>query len=346
MQNSILETVIADQGDAVNRELAGGVTPNSRDAKSGLTAVMLAAGHGKPEILQALLIAGGDIHATDSKAGATALHKACQGGSLECVRILVEAGAFVDAQCATTGHTALFEAIWFKQTEIVRYLLDHGSGLCIRTHYGFTLDEHLAYAESVNQSVPTELEKVRAARRAVEERRKHDAALDRSQQVMAATVAGDSARVRELLRSGATPDERYPVVNGFNDAHTPLLVASRDGHIEIVIALLAVGADVNATEPTFGAVPLHKAVYNGHCDIAKVLIAAKGIDLNFQGATNGYTPLLDSIWHGFKDCAFLLINAGARLDLAGHDGKTPLRLAEEVFGTQHEVSQAIRTRLQ
>ena len=37
--------------------------------------------------------------------------------------------------------------------------------------------------------------------------------------------------------------------------------------------------------------PLHKAVYKGHADIAQLLVMRSGINLNYRGATNGYTPL-------------------------------------------------------
>jgi ankyrin repeat protein len=101
---------------------------------------------------------------------------------------------------------------------------------------------------------------------------------------------------------------------------------------------------VNATEPTFGAVPLHKATYNGHAGIAALLAAEPGIDLDDQGPSNGYTPLHDALWHGFADCARVLVEAGARLDLEGHDGLTPAALAEAAFGADDRVTRLIRER--
>ncbi|MBP2643532.1 MAG: Ankyrin repeat (3 copies) [Firmicutes bacterium] len=98
-----------------------------------------------------------------------------------------------------------------------------------------------------------------------------------------------------------------------------------------------IGSDVNAIEPTFGAVPLHKATYNGYSDITKLLVEHPDINVNFQGYTNGYTPLHDALWHGFDECAEVLINGGARLDLKGHDGKIPLDIAREVFAKDHKI---------
>jgi ankyrin repeat protein len=339
LRDRLLGAVKARDAEQVRALLAQGAAPDARDPESGLTSLMLAAGRADAQSVRALLAAGADVFASEPRAGATALHKACQGGGVEVVRALVEAGAFVDAVTPTIGHTPLMDALWFKFPDIVEYLLDQGAGLNLSTHYGFTLKEHFAYELNVNT---LGRDRLLAAERLLERRISHDEAQTQRQRLMAAVNAGDVQAVRDLLASGAEVDERFPRVNGFNDGHTPLLVAARDGHHEIVKVLLAAGADVNAVEPCFGAVPLHKAVYNGHADITATLVAQPGIDLDFQGATNGYTPLHDALWHGYEQCARILVDAGARLDLTGHDGLTPLDLAAEVFGAGHELTERIR----
>ncbi|WP_051877423.1 ankyrin repeat domain-containing protein [Streptomyces natalensis] len=226
--------------------------------------------------------------------------KAVQGGDTETVRALLEAGAFVDAVAATTGHTPLMDALWYKWPEVVAVLLDHQAGLNLSTHYGFSMREHFEYELNVNSRGK---DKLLAAERLLKDRTQSDTAAAQAQQLMGAVVAGDLDAVRGQLSEGAAVDARFPVVNGFNDGHTPLLVACRDGHEEIARELIAAGADVNATEPTFGAVPLHKAVYNGHAGITALLVDTPGTDLDLQGITNGYTPLHDALWHGYEGCA-------------------------------------------
>ncbi|MFE1339445.1 ankyrin repeat domain-containing protein [Streptomyces sp. NPDC058733] len=338
MSAELIAAVRARKTEEVRRLLAAGADASTRETGSGLTVLMIAAGQADPATVGALIAAGADVHTTDSRAGATALHKACQGGDLDVTRQLVEAGAFVDAVAPTTGHTPLMDALWYKFPDLVEYLLAQGAGLKLHTHYGFSLEEHFAYELNVNTFGK---DKLLRAERLLQERRESDARAVEAQPLMAAVAEGDTDRVRELLAAGAEVDARHPMLNGFNDAHTPLLVAARDGHAEIVRLLLDAGADINAVEPCFGAVPLHKAVYNGHAGITRDLVAHDGIDLDFQGATNGYTPLHDALWHGYADCVTALLDAGARLDLVGHDGKTPLDLATEVFGPADSLTERI-----
>jgi len=338
--DSRLIAIVQDNNlDAVRYLLEVGANPNTRDAETGLTVLMMACGQANPEIVKTLLDVGADALAVDSSAGASVLHKACQGGSVEVVRLLVEAGAFVDSVAPTTGHTPLMDALWFKWPDIVQYLLDKGAGLNLYTHYGFSLTQHFEYELNVNV---IGRERLLQAEEMLQQRRESDRQKIVSQQLMAAVNNNDIETVKQLIQSGVELEARYPMVNSFNDNHTPLLVAARDGHREIVVELLKAGADVKATEAVFGAVPLHKAVYNGHADITRMLVEQPGINLNFQGATNGYTPVHDALWHGYAECAEILIDAGARLDLKGHDGKTPLDIATEVFGAEHQIVKSIQ----
>jgi len=145
-----------------------------------------------------------------------------------------------------------------------------------------------------------------------------------------------------LLRDGAAPHTVYPHVNSFADGHTPLLVAARDGHTELVADLLAAGAPVLVEDWVFKGAPIHKATYNGNAGILKLILTAPDVDIDVQGPINGYTPIHDALWHGFVDCAEILLEAGARLDLKGHDGKRPLEVAIDTLGDDHPFIATLR----
>ncbi|MGD0338939.1 MAG: ankyrin repeat domain-containing protein [Bacteroidota bacterium] len=337
----LLEAIKSSNTIEVVDLLKRNFNPNVRDGQSGLSALMLAAGLGNPEMVKELIGAGANIFDTDSKAGSTALHKACQAGSLDVVRLLADAGAFIDAVATSTGHTPLIEALWFKWPDIVEYLLEKGASLNVKTHYGFSLLDHFQYALKVNVHGKDKLIK---ADELLQKRQKDDDDRIHDQKLMAAVFQNDLETVQRLIKGGVNVDERYPSLGGFNDFHTPLLVACRQGYMAIAAELINAGADINAIEPTFGAVPLHKATYNGFADITRLLAEQPGINLDFQGMTNGYTPLHDALWHGFSDCAEILVNAGARLDLKGHDGKLPVDIANDIFGSEHPLVRLIKSK--
>lgn len=337
LRNAVEKNDLADVVDCLKH----GQNPDTKGSSSGLTPLMIACGYGYEEMAKQLLEMGADPNCTDDKGGSFPIHKACQGGHLAIVRQLVEHGAMVDCQAASTGHTPLMEAMWFKFTDIVEYLLEQNAKLTIPTHYGFTLADHLDYELKVNQ-IPEEQKKLKAIETAVKNRQEKDRISQEENRLMDAVINDNLEEIDALIKEGFPVDKRAPCLGDFNDAHTPLHVAVRDGHYDAAERLLAAGADPNAVEPTFFAVPLHKATYNGRIDMTGLLLEQPEIDIDYQGPTNGYTPLHDALWHGFEDCARLLIDAGSNLNLKGHDGKRPIDLANDVFGDTSDISTYIR----
>ena len=99
-----------------------------------------------------------------------------------------------------------------------------------------------------------------------------------------ATVAGHIEAVKQHLAAGADVD----VKDDGESTSTPLHYAAFEGHKEIAELLIAEDADVNAKEST-GEIPLHLAAGEGHKEIVELLIA-KGADLNAKN-DDGETPL-------------------------------------------------------
>ncbi|WP_051088874.1 ankyrin repeat domain-containing protein [Lamprocystis purpurea] len=312
-ETALLEAVVA--GDLANakRWLEAGTPVESKDAR-GCSLLMIAAGLGQVQMVEMLLAAGADPNVLDPIMGASALHKAAQGGVPEVARLLLEHGAFIDMQSPTLGHTPLHDAVWHKKLEMVKFLLSQGAKTTLKTHGG---RDPLYFARR---------DKLSEIEVAILTEDEHRATLVKAQTLMAAVVANDLDGVKHALATGADVNEVSPMLGGPNDGHTPLLVAARGGYTSIVQELLKAGADPRRVDGLIKATPGHKAGYMGHPEVAR-LLAEHGLEIDAQGPYNGYTALHDAVWHGNAETVRVFLEAGARTDLRGHDGRTPLDMA-------------------
>ena len=92
-----------------------------------MTALIVAAIHGKAEVVKALLNRGVDINATDNK-GMTALMWAARNGRKDVVQVLLEKGADVNAK-DKQGKNALDLAGYYRQEHTKALLLKAGAGI-------------------------------------------------------------------------------------------------------------------------------------------------------------------------------------------------------------------------
>ena len=134
--------------------------------------------------------------------------------------------------------------------------------------------------------------------------------------LIAACKKGDRNAVRSLLAAGARVDPKNDF--GQSAAHW----AVRKGDVPLLRLLAAEGAEV-VTREASGTTGLHFAVAEGHVAMVKELLRA-GADVNgrrnrFRGA-----PLHGAAKRDRAAIARLLIAAGARTDLRDRAGFTPL----------------------
>jgi ankyrin repeat protein len=139
-----------------------------------------------------------------------------------------------------------------------------------------------------------------------------------------AAAAGAVDRLAALLdRDGAEANARS------GDGWTPLHLAAFFGRREATDLLLACGASVAAVSGGQERnQPLHAALAGaGDAAVVKALVA-HGADVNATGAT-GVTPLHVAASRGNEELVRFLVAAGAKTQARLDDGRTPEQLAAE-----------------
>jgi len=169
-----------------------------------------------------------------------------------------------------------------------------------------------------------------------------------------ACEAGDLDKVKGLLKS-------VDINETDEFGYTGLHMAAEHGHLKVVEELLAAGAKLDPLVFDSYYLPVHMAVNKGHNEIAKKLInagckineliyagaccgcihlaimkenkeifdllLAKKCDVNLADEINGNSPLYIATSLNQVDTVKRLIAAGADVNLADWDSKTPLHCA-------------------
>ena len=233
-----------------------------------------------------------DPDLTGGSNGETPLYTASERGHAEIVQLLLEAGASKDEICGRwTRLTPLAVASREGHMAIVQMLLAAGSN-----------EEN---ARRDREASPLYL----------------------------ASLRGHVGVVRLLLHAGADKDEAFVftyfqcdpnqcdqnhmVCSEVTSIQTPLGVASREGHTEIVRLLLAAAADSNKGAGRHDETPIYLASEHGHVEIARLLIHADA-DKDKRSGPWRKTPLCIACSKGHVEIVRLLLAAGADLDTCSH----------------------------
>lgn len=92
--------------------------------------------------------------------------------------------------------------------------------------------------------------------------------------LLIAAREGHPEVIRAMLRYGADPSD------GGDKGISPLLMAAAEGHLEVVRLLLSYGANANEPALIEGRTPLHEAAGSGHFEVCRVLIEEGGAKVN------------------------------------------------------------------
>jgi ankyrin repeat protein len=237
--------------------LERGANVDTRDER-GATALMIAALHGHPATVAALLDRGADPNAKN-EAGATPLIWGVQ--HLDTVRALVDHGADVNAR-TRFGQTALMIAAGSDASSAVaRFLIERGADVNATSKRGFT---PLLSAISGRDA---DLIKLFLSKGADPKAGNKAGWMP----LHAAASVGDARTVEDLMKRGVPINPR---VKGFNT--TPLMWAAAQGARDVVEQLLRKRAAVNVREQFHGATALTWAAANqrGSPEIVRALLRA------------------------------------------------------------------------
>ena len=344
---------------------------------SGATPLTLAARNKHDNVVHALLSDSQCLVDAKGQDGYTALQYSCRHGYVDIVRTLVKHKANVNAK-TDSGHIPLTLAARNKHDNVVHALLsdsqcpvdakghDGYTALHYSCRYGHvdivrTLVKHKANVNAKTDSGHTPL--------TLAARNKHDNVVhallsDTQCQVDAKGLKGYTALhsscryghvdiVRTLVNhkgnvnattdSGDTPltlaakykhdnvvyallsDSQCPVDAEGQDGYTALHYSCRDGHVDIVRTLVKLEANVNATTER-GETPLTLATRNKHDNVVHALLSDSQCPVDAKGQ-DGYTALQYSCRYGYVGIVRTLVNHKANVNARTDSGDTPLTLA-------------------
>ncbi len=320
---------------AVRQALADGISTDVRN-ESGLTALMVAAGHG---------------HAS-------------------CVQILLDGGSDVNAR-TEDGKSALTQASLYNRTNCVALLLDRDpddrhidafgrNTLKIATVYG-----NKAYLERVEKRPATAGDLIAAVKSG------DLAALNKAIAHKVPLNERDSTGMTALIHAckNGSSDILYPLLLAGPDLllDNPLLSAVQNGNnrcVELFLHRIKLSTPKESILATVTAIDsvINKAKELANrthmismmerakidlCtkypqDLGEFFSAARegnlsalegmvklGVDVNIEDPLSGLTLLMTAAKNGKTDCVYALIKAGAKLNTSDKDGKTALIHATE-----------------
>ena len=136
----------------------------------------------------------------------------------------------------------------------------------------------------------------------------------------AAIERHDTVRVRALLAGGADPNEPQSKWPGLRPLQVAINELSDGGELDVVLALIEHGADVNAWDVERDMTPLLVAVCENELAAVEALVKA-GAEPNVR-SSEGDTPLRACAERGNVDMATLLLDAGATQTINDWGGLT------------------------
>jgi ankyrin repeat protein len=150
----------------------------------------------------------------------------------------------------------------------------------------------------------------------------HGAAVDqptkRGTALHAAANRGDAAIVELLLARGAAvePAKRWA-------SYTPLMLATRNGHVAVARRLVEAGASTDALSSA-GDTLLHLAACSGNADVVRFVLPFCNIEQPDHGGTTAALWACNATTPEFDEVLDVLLEAGAKVDTIDDEAWSPI----------------------
>ncbi len=249
----------------------------------GTTALHWAVYNHRADLVRMLLAAGADVKAKTRLGALTPVMMAARSGDSAVLALLLNAKGDAVAPNAN-GTTPLMFAAGGGKPEAVTMLIERGA--------------EVNATDTTNGQTPLMFAAAQGRVDAVQVLLAHKANPNTATKVSAIITMGerykaktDGKGTREITSEGGRSD-----INAMGGL-TALMFAAREGHLEVVRALVTGGADVNAASGADAMTALTMAIVNGRLDIAMLLLE-RGADPGLP-SKNGSGPLwatVDARW--------------------------------------------------
>lgn len=151
--------------------------------------------------------------------------------------------------------------------------------------------------------------------------------------VFNAASAGNLRRLKVFLDGRTSKPWLDSCLNSTENDKIPLVIASRNGHVDVVRYLLSKGADPNIVgtvsfdgETIYGAPALWAASAAGKFEVVRFLVEEAGANIN-QTTNTSSTPLRGACYDGHLEIVKYLVQHGADIEVANQHGHTSLMIA-------------------
>jgi uncharacterized protein len=329
-------TLACANGNAeiVAKLVSGGADVNAA-RWNGETALMIAAGSGNPQVLKTLIDKDARVGAIENRRGQNALMWAAAHGHPDAVDVLLKAGANPNV-ASKGGFTPLIFAAEKGDAKSVAKLLDGGADINYAVPAG--LNALLIAVTAKHPEVASELI-AHGASVAAKDRTGNTA-------LHIASQLGDLELAKQLIARGADLNARTnksqggggrgiaSLFRGPSGEQTPLMLAARGNHVEVMKALVAAGADAKLRAQD-GSTLLMAAANSGHLD--PVAYAYELDPTAIKAVTETKSAVMHASVTGSMQVSTqpeickvvqFLADKGADLDPVDVNGRTPIIIAD------------------